>query len=80
MVAIKSLAAAAFAVAPSAMAYITQISVPESAAIDSTITADITEAVYIQNWDDFGIVWGLTSPGNEYPDTAGYEIGFTDVK
>ncbi|MCJ1330519.1 hypothetical protein MMC10_007204 [Thelotrema lepadinum] len=80
MVAIKSLSAAALALAPSAVAYITQIQTPSSAAIDSTFTVDIQEGIYIQNWEDFGIVWGLSTPKNVYPNTAGSEIGFTDVK
>ena len=80
MVAIKSLAAAALALAPSAMGYIVKIATPSSAALGSTFTVDVTEGIYIQNWDDFGIVWGLSTSKNLYPNTAGFEIGFTDVK
>ena len=79
MVAMKSFTAA-LALASGATAYITQIRTPASAAIDSTFKVDITEGIYIQNWEDFGIVWGLTTKDHVYPNAAGSEIGFTDIK
>ncbi|KAI1414351.1 hypothetical protein F5Y13DRAFT_188458 [Hypoxylon sp. FL1857] len=59
MVSIKSLVATAAAALPLASAYIADVTAPSTAKAGSTVTATLTAADYIQNWDDFGIVWGL---------------------
>ncbi|KAH9909500.1 hypothetical protein F4778DRAFT_952 [Xylariomycetidae sp. FL2044] len=45
--------------ATTASAWITSMTAPPTAVAGSTIDATITAAIYVQNWDDFGIVWGL---------------------
>ncbi|KAI1115904.1 hypothetical protein F5Y14DRAFT_449709 [Nemania sp. NC0429] len=88
MVSAKSLAATALAalVLPlaSASPMISALSVPPTAAAGSTITATLSTSIYIQNWEDFGIVWGLTSPrvGGQGPDGivyVGSQIAYTPL-
>ncbi|OTA98418.1 hypothetical protein M426DRAFT_325989 [Hypoxylon sp. CI-4A] len=60
MVSIKSLLATAAAAAlPMSSAYITGMTAPASAKAGDKISATLTAAIYIQNWEDYGIVWGL---------------------
>ncbi|KAI0118559.1 hypothetical protein F4776DRAFT_259231 [Hypoxylon sp. NC0597] len=59
MVSIKSLLATVATALPLASSYIVNLDAPASAKAGSTVTATLTAASYIQNWDDFGIVWGL---------------------
>ncbi|KAI1482974.1 hypothetical protein K445DRAFT_321672 [Daldinia sp. EC12] len=59
MVSVKSLLATAFAALPLSSAYITNIATPASAKAGDTVPVTLTAAIYIQNWDDFGIVWGV---------------------
>ncbi|ROW13974.1 hypothetical protein VPNG_04017 [Cytospora leucostoma] len=77
MVSYKSLAAAALAVAPTAMGYITGLTAPDTASAGSNVSVTLQTASYSQNWDDFSIIWGLATP--EYPcDTCvGTQIGYT---
>ncbi|KAI2608581.1 uncharacterized protein GGS25DRAFT_283873 [Hypoxylon fragiforme] len=60
MVSVKSLFTSVLAALPLASAYITNLAAPESAKAGTTIKATLTASIYIQNWDDFGIIWGLT--------------------
>lgn len=60
MVSVKSLLATAAAALPLSSAYITNLAAPESAQLGTNITVTLTQGIYIQNWDDFGIVWGLS--------------------
>ncbi|KAI1806404.1 hypothetical protein F4811DRAFT_147214 [Daldinia bambusicola] len=59
MVSVKSLVASALAALPLASAYITNIAVPATAKAGENVPVTLTAAIYIQNWDDFGIVWGV---------------------
>ena len=59
MVSIKSLFATALAALPFSSAYLTGIQAPASAKAGSTVAVTVGASSYIQNWDDFGIVWGL---------------------
>ncbi|KAH8673533.1 hypothetical protein BX600DRAFT_207092 [Xylariales sp. PMI_506] len=59
MVSIKSFAAVALAAIPSASAYLTGLTAPESATAGETITATFSTAIYNQNWSDYAIIWGL---------------------
>ncbi|KAI5867213.1 hypothetical protein GGS23DRAFT_166258 [Durotheca rogersii] len=44
--------------------YITHVTAPaEAVAAGANVRATLTAAIYIQNWDDFGIVWGLRPAG-----------------
>ncbi|KAI1084190.1 hypothetical protein F5B20DRAFT_287388 [Whalleya microplaca] len=59
MVSVKSLAAASLAALPMTSAWFTNLEVPSAATAGQKVTATLTAGIYIQNWDDFGIVWGL---------------------
>lgn len=59
MVSVKSVLATAFAALPLSSAYISSMTAPATAKAGSTITATMSASIYVQNWDDFGIVWGL---------------------
>ncbi|KAI1470035.1 uncharacterized protein F4812DRAFT_310760 [Daldinia caldariorum] len=59
MVSVKSLVASALAALPLTSAYITNIAVPATAKAGDKIPVTLTASIYIQNWDDFGIVWGV---------------------
>lgn len=66
MVSVTSLAATGLAalllplVSASPMIY--ALSAPSTAIAGQTITATLNTSIYIQNWEDFGIIWGLASP------------------
>ncbi|KAL7625343.1 hypothetical protein AAE478_004559 [Parahypoxylon ruwenzoriense] len=61
MVSLKSLLLTAAATSlPLSSAYINRMTAPATAKAGSTVTATLNAAIYIQNWDDFGIVWGLS--------------------
>ncbi|KAI1768071.1 hypothetical protein GGR53DRAFT_34479 [Hypoxylon sp. FL1150] len=59
MVSIKSVLASALAALPLSSAYISSMTAPATAKSGSNITVTLTASIYVQNWDDFGIVWGL---------------------
>ncbi|KAI1178475.1 hypothetical protein F4777DRAFT_537765 [Nemania sp. FL0916] len=56
---------------------ISALSVPSTAAAGSNITATLSTSIYIQNWEDFGIIWGLTSPavGGQSADGGNIYVG-----
>lgn len=41
---------------------ISALSTPATVAAGDNITATLSTSIYIQNWEDFGIVWGLAPP------------------
>ncbi|KIR24954.1 hypothetical protein I307_06170 [Cryptococcus deuterogattii 99/473] len=43
----------------SVSAKIYHVSVPDQASPGETITATLSSASFIENWDDFGVIWGL---------------------
>jgi hypothetical protein len=86
MVSIKSLAATALASLAlplvSASPTIGSLSAPATAAAGQTITATLGTSIYIQNWEDFSIIWGLASPhyggqGSDGTIYVGTQIGYT---
>ncbi|KAI8627682.1 hypothetical protein F5Y19DRAFT_161903 [Xylariaceae sp. FL1651] len=86
MVSMKSLAATAFTglLLPlaSASATIYALSTPSTAAAGQTIQATLNTSIYIQNWEDFSIIWGLASPqyGGQAADGTiyvGTQVGYT---
>ncbi|KUI53797.1 hypothetical protein VP1G_01130 [Cytospora mali] len=79
MVSFKSLAAATLAAAPTAMGYITGFTAPATGTAGSNVTATLQTASYSQNWDDFGIVWGLSTPEYACDTCVGTQIGFTTL-
>ncbi|ETS76133.1 hypothetical protein PFICI_11520 [Pestalotiopsis fici W106-1] len=79
MVSIKTLAGAALAAALPASAYVNGISGPETAAAGSSIDATVTTSIYVQNWVDYSIIWGLapaTYNCAEYK-CIGQQIGYS---
>jgi hypothetical protein len=52
-------ALAALALAPAALGRITNITFPATATAGNTVTAHVTNQNYIQNWDDFGVIFGV---------------------
>jgi hypothetical protein len=78
MVSLRSLAA--LAVLPAAaLAKIDSFKVPATAAAESTISVELTTSIYIQNWDDFGIVWGIGYPAWKCDGCVGTEIAWTNL-
>lgn len=79
MVSLKSVAAAALAAVPFSSAYIAGFTAPASAGAGSTFNATLDTASYSQNWDDFGIIWGLATPEYDCDTCVGTQIGFTII-
>ncbi|KAK9414096.1 hypothetical protein SUNI508_02195 [Seiridium unicorne] len=59
MVSFKTLAGAALAAIPSASAYIYNMSAPETAVAGSQVTATLDTSIYVQNYVDYSITWGI---------------------
>jgi hypothetical protein len=83
MLNIKSLALALIPFA-AASPYLSQLNLPQPATVaaGSSITASFKTAIYIQNWEDFSIVWGLERPS--VPPSAdevyiGQQIDYTTI-
>jgi hypothetical protein len=79
MVSFKSLAAVTLAAAPAAMGYITGLTAPDTATAGSNITATLQTAIYVQNWDDFSIIWGIATPENSCGTCVGTQVGYTSL-
>lgn len=50
------------ALAPSTLGRIANISFPATAYLGETIQVNVTEEIYIQKWDDLGVMFGLQAP------------------
>ncbi|KAI0897747.1 hypothetical protein F4806DRAFT_375787 [Annulohypoxylon nitens] len=81
MVSFKSLVASALTSATLSSAYITNVAAPESAKAGSTVTATLTASIYIQNWNDYGIIWGLAPASVNCADVVcvGQQIAYTSL-
>ncbi|KAI0398081.1 hypothetical protein F5Y17DRAFT_454391 [Xylariaceae sp. FL0594] len=87
MVSIKSVTIAALAGMLSlatASPTIGSLSTPPRAAAGSTIKTTLGTSIYVQNWEDFAIIWGITSPkvGGQAADGTiyiGQQIGYTPL-
>ncbi|KAI2470836.1 hypothetical protein F4781DRAFT_159470 [Annulohypoxylon bovei var. microspora] len=81
MVSIKTTLASALAAAPLSSGYITNVAAPESAAAGTTVTATLTASIYIQNWNDYGIIWGLAPASVDCGDVVcvGQQIAYTSL-
>ncbi|KAI1135195.1 hypothetical protein F5Y05DRAFT_416502 [Hypoxylon sp. FL0543] len=81
MVSIKSLLATAAAALPLASAYLSNLEAPASAKAGTTVTATLTASSYIQNWSDFGIVWGLAAAAMDCGDIVcvGQQVSYTPL-
>ncbi|WWC61229.1 uncharacterized protein I303_103809 [Kwoniella dejecticola CBS 10117] len=64
---------------PLASAKIYHISLPEQALPGENITVTVSSSSYIQNWDDFGIIWGLVGENHGCEGCVGQEIGYENL-
>ncbi|ROV99516.1 hypothetical protein VMCG_06381 [Cytospora schulzeri] len=79
MVSFKSLAAATLAAAPTAMGYINGFTAPATASAGSNISATLQTQSYSQNWKDFSIIWGISTPEYACDGCVGTQIGYTPL-
>ncbi|KAL1844013.1 hypothetical protein VTK73DRAFT_2682 [Phialemonium thermophilum] len=79
MLSVRTLAAAAAGLLPLAGAYITSVVVPATAHAGDTIQATLTTSIYVQNYDDFGVIWGVGPPQPLCPECVGRLIGYTNL-
>ncbi|KAI0525444.1 hypothetical protein F5B22DRAFT_589997 [Xylaria bambusicola] len=87
MVSVKSLTAAAFAsLLPLASAgpMISKMTAPATVVAGENITITLGTSIYIQNWEDFNIAWGLAPPryggqGENGEIYIGTQIGYTNL-
>ncbi|KAI0403212.1 hypothetical protein F4802DRAFT_320896 [Xylaria palmicola] len=88
MVSFKSLAATAAAAGllpfASASPMIGGLHTPATVAAGDNVTATLNTSIYIQNWEDFSIIWGLapTQFGGQGSDGTiyiGTQIGYTPL-
>lgn len=83
MVSCKTLAAAAAAAAlaslPLSSAWITAMTAPSEATAGSAINATFTTAIFIQNWVDYGIIFGLAPTSSDCSSCVGTEVGFVTL-
>lgn len=63
----------------SVSAKVYHVSVPDKASPGEIITAILSSSSYIQNWDDFGVIWGLVREGQECDGCIGQEIGYQNL-
>ncbi|KAI1812670.1 hypothetical protein GGS20DRAFT_556724 [Poronia punctata] len=64
-----------------ASATIGSLTAPSQASAGSTIKATLGTSIYIQNWEDYSIIWGLTTPKAVGSSTVaiGQQIGYTQL-
>ncbi|KAI0490518.1 hypothetical protein F4859DRAFT_11180 [Xylaria cf. heliscus] len=87
MPSIKTLTATALAALlplASASATIGSISTPATVAAGDNITVTLGTSIYIQNWEDFSIIWGLAptrfgGQGSDGQVYVGTQIGYTPL-
>ncbi|TGJ81146.1 hypothetical protein E0Z10_g7630 [Xylaria hypoxylon] len=84
MVSTKSLVAASLAGLASASPMISSLSTPSTAVAGQVITATLNTSIYIQNWEDFSIIWGMAPPnvggqGANGEIYVGTQIGYTNL-
>lgn len=87
MVSVKSLAAASLAgLLPLASAgpMISKLTAPATATAGDNITVTLGTSIYIQNWEDFNIAWGLApkqfgGQGSNGEIYIGTQIGYTTL-
>lgn len=72
-------AAAALAACLVADAWIYAIAAPSTAAVGSTFTVTISNGLHIQNYQNFGIIWGFQQPPYEDGVTGEFELGWTNL-
>ncbi|KAI1866911.1 hypothetical protein JX265_007487 [Neoarthrinium moseri] len=77
----KTLACAALAAIPMTSAYINNLSSPDTAVAGSKITATLTTSIYVQNFIDYSIIWGLAPAAWDCGETIciGQQIDYTSI-
>lgn len=68
--------------ASGAAAYINSMSAPASVQRGQAFTAQLNSSIYVQNYDDFGVVWGLAPPNlntSACVGCVGRRIGYTNL-
>lgn len=73
-----AIALAACAFPNAALAYIDNISAPTSASAGQSVPVSLHTSIYIQNYNDFGVIWGLSQPAIWCPNCVGLKIGYTN--
>lgn len=66
-------------VAGSVNAYIYSISTPPAVIAGQSLPVTLNTSIYIQNYDDFGIIWGVTDPRYTCDGCVGRKIGYTNL-
>ncbi|KAI0459989.1 hypothetical protein F5B21DRAFT_499132 [Xylaria acuta] len=87
MLSIKTLTATALTgllLPASASPMISGLHTPATAAAGDNITATLSTSIYIQNWEDFSIIWGLAptrfgGQGSDGEIYIGTQIGYTPL-
>ncbi|KAI0427100.1 hypothetical protein F5Y09DRAFT_41790 [Xylaria sp. FL1042] len=87
MVSVKSLTAATVAgLLPlaSASPLISQMNTPPTVVAGDNMTVTLNTSIYIQNWEDFSIIWGLApttvgGQGSNGEIYVGTQIGYTNL-
>ncbi|WWC69566.1 uncharacterized protein I206_103509 [Kwoniella pini CBS 10737] len=55
------------------------IELPKQIIIGSNINIIVSSSSYIQNWNDFGIIWGILNENHECNGCIGQEIGYENL-
>ncbi len=67
------------AAATPALAWIQGIVAPPTVQLGSTVQVTLITGIYVQNYENFGIIWGVQFPPY-YDGIAGRELGWTNLK
>ncbi|KAI0805812.1 hypothetical protein GGR55DRAFT_653562 [Xylaria sp. FL0064] len=82
MISTKSFTAAALAGLASASPLISKMNAPPTVVAGDNMTVTLNTSIYIQNWEDFSIIWGLaptTLSGQGSEIYVGTQIGYTNL-
>lgn len=72
-------AAACLAALPGSTAYIFNMTAPPTATPGKNITATLYTSIYVQNFVDFGIIWGISAPEVACPTCVGRQLDYTNL-
>ncbi|PSS05168.1 hypothetical protein BD289DRAFT_419655 [Coniella lustricola] len=76
MVSFTSLLASTMAALPLASAYITGFTAPADVTAGTSFNVTLATAIYVQNWDDYSIIWGLAVPDYDCSNCIGTQIDY----
>lgn len=63
----------------SSTAYLSTLVAPGIAHPGDRINVTLQTAIYIQNYEEFGIIWGLSRPAQSCATCVGRQISYTDL-